>query len=549
MIYRLTLTLAVAALACLGPALAAQPEGRDTGRLSHRWLFTYDDMREPAEVDRVISLFPRAQAAGFNGVVFPANVAESSVEALREAAKQYRLALIPLVMEHPQDHNNIEGVPSRDALFVAHDGIATFLPDNPTKLLGGDFENAVGNRFPDWSFQDNEGVSSFADHEVMHGGRTSLRMENFAAGPHGSCHLSQSVKLQPYRQYHISIWVKTSDLDARVVEVEVIAPEGEENINFQTFGVQDTQDWTRYNLGFNSLDHTDAIVYVGVRRGKSGRVWVDDLVLEEVGLVNVLSRPGCPVTVRGEDGHVYQEGKDFEKIFDPNLNVWTAYHEPPVIHLTPTTRIKEGERLRVSYYHPVLINRGKVTWCLTEPSVFESWREQIERVNRQFHPPAFFMNHDEVRVANWCESCRSKHMTAGQLLAENIRRCAAIIREVRPDAEIWEWNDMFDPMMNARDPYFLCREGGMLGSWEGLDKDIGIVNWATRMKGRNCRFFADRGEKQILAGYYDHDEDGSGIAEWLRNTENVPGIVGAMYTTWEDKFDAMEAWAKRAWGE
>ena len=38
------------------------------------------------------------------------------------------------------------------------------------------------------------------------------------------------------------------------------------------------------------------------------------------------------------------------------------------------------------------------------------------------------------------------------------------------------------------------------------------------------------------------------IAEWRRNTESVPGIVGAMYTTWEDKYEAMDVWARKAWG-
>jgi hypothetical protein len=56
------------------------------------------------------------------------------------------------------------------------------------------------------------------------------------------------------------------------------------------------------------------------------------------------------------------------------------------------------------------------------------------------------------------------------------------------------------------------------------------------------------GLRQILSGYYDSDEDGAAIAEWLRNTKDVPGIVGAMYTTWENKYGAMQPWAKQAWG-
>jgi len=55
--------------------------------------------------------------------------------------------------------------------------------------------------------------------------------------------------------------------------------------------------------------------------------------------------------------------------------------------------------------------------------------------------------------------------------------------------------------------------------------------------------------KQILSGYYDHDEDGSEIAAWLANTQGIPGVVGCMYTTWEDKTGAVEAWAEKAWGK
>jgi hypothetical protein len=138
-------------------------------------------------------------------------------------------------------------------------------------------------------------------------------------------------------------------------------------------------------------------------------------------------------------------------------------------------------------------------------------------------------------------------MTPGQLLAWNVRKAAGIIREVRPDAEVWVWSDMFDPQHNAVDQYYAVN-GSLKGSWEGLDPAIGIVNWHGGLMGKNCQFFADLKLKQILSGYYDGDEDGSRIAKWIDNTRNVPGIVGAMYTTWEDKYDAMDAWAQKAWG-
>jgi len=171
----------------------------------------------------------------------------------------------------------------------------------------------------------------------------------------------------------------------------------------------------------------------------------------------------------------------------------------------------------------------------------------VKRINDLIHPAAFLMSHDELRVMNQCALCRSKQMTPGELLAWNVHQAAQIIRGIRPDAGIWVWSDMFDPMHNAVE-HFYAVNGPLTGSWKGLDKDVGIVNWYGSLQGKNCQFFADLGLKQILSGYYDGDEDGSVITAWRNNTRDVSGIVGAMYTTWQDKYDAMDVWAKHAWG-
>ncbi len=495
----------------------------------------------------MIARFPRAKADGYNGVAFSYNIAASKAAQLRQAARKYGLDLIVIVMGGAHDRNYVEGVLSRDALFVAHDGTATFQPDNPTRVINGDFENVTGNHFNGWSLQDDEGVTTFADHEVTHSGKTSLRMENIGKNQYQHCRLAQPLKLQPYRQYRISFWVKSENLAGVEPEVKVLTADSQNGISFQTFHTERTQDWTHYDLVFNSLDHTDAMLYLGSWSGKEGKLWWDDLNVEEIGLVNVLRRPGCPVTVRGENGTTYQEGRDYEPIIDPQLHPWHAYHTPPAIKLTANTRIAEGERLRVSYYHPLIIYEDRVTSCLSEPKIFADWEEEVRRANALLHPAAFFMSHDELRVINQCALCQSKHMTPGQLLAWNVHKAAQIIRKIRPDAEIWVWSDMFDPYHNAVDHYYAVN-GSLKGSWKGLDKGIGIVNWYGSLMGKNCRFFADRGLRQILSGYYDGDEDGSAIAQWLRNTRGIPGIVGAMYTTWEDKYDAMDVWAQKAWG-
>jgi hypothetical protein len=245
---------------------------------------------------------------------------------------------------------------------------------------------------------------------------------------------------------------------------------------------------------------------------------------------------------------MFREGQDYEKISDPQFHPWIVWRgASPTIKLTPESRIKPGQHLRVSYYHPVTIYEDRINFCLSEPKVFDDWKEDIQRANELLHPAGFFMSHDEIRCMNQCAQCRSMNMTAGQLLAWNVHKAAAIIREVRPDASIWVWNDMFDPMHNAVDHYYAVN-GTLAGSWKGLEKDVGIVNWNGGLMGKNCQFFADLGLKQILSGYYDSDENGDAIHQWMDSAKSVPGITGAMYTTWEAKYGAMSLWAKKAWG-
>lgn len=511
------------------------------------WLFIWRDMSDPKEVDRVIARLPRAHADGYNGVAFAANVAPAKAAELRQAAKKYGLDLVAIVMGGGPDRNYTEGVPVKDALFMTHGGTATFLPDDPTQVANADFEDVNGNHFKNWAFQDDEGVTTFADHDVTHSGKTSLRMENVEKNDAKHCRIEQPLKLQPYRQYHISFWLKTEGLQPANPEIKLLTTDAGHEINFQTFHADATQDWKHYDLAFNSREYSAGNLYIGTWWGKTGKMWWDDLKVEEIGLVNVLRRPGCPVTVRGEDGTTYAEGRDYQQIVDPILHPWQAYHEPPVIKFTPNTRITDGQRLRVSYYHPVIVYEDRVNFCLSEPKIFESWQAEVEKANELLHPAAFLMSHDEIRVANQCALCRSKGMTAGELLAWNVHKAAGIIRQVRPDAEIWVWSDMFDPMHNAVDNYYAVN-GTLKGSWKGLDPSIGIVNWNGDAKGKNSQFFADLGLKQILSGYYDGDEDGSAIATWRANVKGVPGVLGAMYTTWQDKYDAMDAWAKQAWG-
>lgn len=62
--------------------------------------------------------------------------------------------------------------------------------------------------------------------------------------------------------------------------------------------------------------------------------------------------------------------------------------------------------------------------------------------------------------------------------------------------------------------------GDLAGSWEGLDKDVIIIPWYFGKRNESLKFFADRGHRQIIAGYYDSKPEQ--IRDWLDVAKKSP---------------------------
>ena len=84
--------------------------------------------------------------------------------------------------------------------------------------------------------------------------------------------------------------------------------------------------------------------------------------------------------------------------------------------------------------------------------------------------------------------------------------------------------------------------GDLTGSWEGLEKDVVIVNWNSGKAAESLKFFADRGHRQLIAGYYDGPL--ANTRQWLGKTKDIPGVLGVMFTTWKSDYSQLEAFAK-----
>src|SRR3984957_16615690 len=163
------------------------------------------------------------------------------------------------------------------------------------------------------------------------------------------------------------------------------------------FHLPSTTDWTKISMLFNSLDLQKVGLYAGVWGGKAGKLWLDDWSVEEVGPVNVLHRPGTPVTVRSEDGATtFAEGKDYAALGEGQLHPWRDDGEAAALKLIPGGRIHDGDKLRVSWYHSMLVNDSQVTVCMAEPEVYEIVDREVKLLTERLHPRRIVLNMDEI---------------------------------------------------------------------------------------------------------------------------------------------------------
>ena len=517
--WRFVLAVVTAWMVC-GAAQAKAPE--------QLWLYYATNLQVKDAVEKIEPVWRRAAKAGYTHVLLvDAKFARlgdlggmerqyfGNVEKARKLAAELKLELVPALFHVGYSNNMLwhdpnlaEGLPVRDAKFVVKGNVAQLVADPPV-----DFSK----------------VSFIDDVIKVSGTEATLR------DPKGNARMAYRVKVAPFRCYHVSVKVRTNDFRAEP-RVNVLGAKGGASLQQQNLGVKRTQDWTEHHVVFNSLENDSVTVYFGVWGGGKGELAWKDWKIEEAGPVNILRRPGTPVVVKG-----YEEGKDYEPIVDPQLGnkpykgEYKSWHEPPVIR---TRGIADGTELRISWYHPAIIYDGQVSCCPSEPKTMELLADEAKRLKAAFGTRGYMMSHDEIRTLNWDEACTKRGLDAGQILAVNVRACTKLL-----EGSTYVWSDMFDPHHNAvAGDYYLVR-GSLAGSWEGLDPSVVIMNWNFGKRDQSLQFFAERGHKQVIAGYYDHEV--AQVDRWLESAAKVEGVVGVMYTTWRNNYADIEAFAER----
>jgi len=237
--------------------------------LPHRWVYVSRQLRSDQDVEQIREIARTASAKGLNGLVLAVGLDSIDVkppeylprlQAVKKIADENHLEIVPNVFSAgygggilAHDKNLAEGLPVRGALYRVKGNEARIEPEVPVKDGGAAVENA-------WT---------------------------------------REIDVRPYRCYRITFRAKTEDLapaqpfSSGPFRLMVQTADGR-NLTPWRAPVPSTTDWKEVRWGFNSLWYDKVRITIGVPGEKKGKAWVDSVQVEEIGLINVLRRPGTP---------------------------------------------------------------------------------------------------------------------------------------------------------------------------------------------------------------------------------------------------------------
>ncbi|MEK6622384.1 MAG: hypothetical protein AABZ13_07870, partial [Planctomycetota bacterium] len=528
------------------------------GEYPYRLFYVSSKLDNDGEVRKVCSVVRSAAGAGFNGMVFSSPGLErlgvefsDYVKRLKEVAsvcKENNIEVIPMVFSLNSDDstvfhdkNLVEGLPVKDAPFIVWNGDAVLIPDQSVRFPNGGFEDYVGDQIKLYQLQDVAVQVIFADKAVHKEGKASLRFEKQEQDAGTKGYVAQEVRVKPYRSYKVTFWVKTEGLNPPTSFLPQV--QGKDNRILMELNpvLQTIGDWRRMTFGFNSCDNSTVKIYLGLSNWVSGKLWVDDLNIEEVAPLNVLSRPGTPVAIRNKKtGATYEESCDFAPIVDSKMN-FRFDHDEPLVKIVPNSSIKDDDRLLISFYQGIALHELQVSFCMSEPKLFELWHDQALAIHEAIVPNKYFLNVTQVRTGGTCETCKQRGISMAQILGDCVTRQRGIVREINPNAEVFIWSDMLDDNHNARNNYYLV-DGDLTGSWKYIPKDLIIVCWYHKLRNESMHHFSSRGFNTLAC--VNADKGVGETRDWLQALKNTPDANGAMYTSFENDYTKLASFGR-----
>ena len=421
-------------------------------------------------------------------------------------------------------------------------------------MVNGSFEEGVKG----WRLDPRVDIS--VDSTCAASGKNSLHFKVMGKEPGRQLRVWYEFKCKPFQQLALTYKVKTKNMQGSRPSFGIASvavgkvpglPDGFRYLThrtktpFERLPLKSTNDWREVRLVFNTFEFSKVSIALGCWSGKSGEFWIDDVRIEPASFLNVNRRKECAVKVTSADGKItYTEGKDYSKIVDPKMGRvrWVGdfndAHTGPVVKVLPGSRIKEGDTVLASYYH-VGLSRNSASICLNNPATLKYITRAVEWLQKTIQPDGFLIGIDEHRAYGYDPECEKSGMNAAQALNKIARYCHKEIKRIAPKADIYMWNDMFDPFSNCKKGryYYLIKDKDALwNSWVGLPKDIIILRWSPDSKAgaaKSMEHWQKLGMKFIeFPGYFDSAVFNPASESILETAKENPCCAGAAFAQW-----------------
>jgi hypothetical protein len=578
----LALMIGLAGILPARPANAAEPQLRFVRIDANLYVDPVSDLLKIAQA---------AKAAGANAIVFddfkatsyssPEYVAQREqwlkpMRQLRDGIRALGLKLIITAFAtgycggaEAHDVTITTGYPLKNAPMIVRNNQLAAIPT--AKLINGSFENYAGNDPDWWNYQDAPGAATFIDTAIVKTGRASLRFDS-AGAVGGQTRIFADMPVTPFQQYRLRFWVRTENLTVDYLGPYISRADGTRSLTAQEWstsapngertyfsrGRQLNLGWTEMRIAFNSLDSNRITIALGAWGVTSGRMWVDDVRLETVPLLNLIRRPDLPLTVRTSSGTLLREGIDVARLSDPLLGKlpysgsYDTYHNPLAIGVPVGSRLRDGDTVKVNGYHALVTAKAAASCSWNSPRTAAIARRIFKTLEADINPDGYLFNIDEVRTGGF-EPADEAYPSSAAALAAHATRIARIIRS-ETGHKPYVWCDMFDPEMNAVKNYYqvagtLERAGNLISPADMVIvnwKDANAATWDAASAQRSVKYFAGRGFTQVIAGFYDYPV-GSNHRLWQAAIAGMPRIAGSMYTTWQSNYSQIARFGSLWW--
>ncbi|MBI5727994.1 MAG: family 20 glycosylhydrolase [Ignavibacteriales bacterium] len=274
------------------------------------------------------------------------------------------------------------------------------------------------------------------------------------------------------------------------------------------------------------------------------------------GLKNVLVTETSKIIVKSTDKkNIYREWKDYEVI--PFELRYPYRKDAPALVLKrmPGGNIENQQTVIVSYnYGPE--EREWSTYCPSENKTYEIMFSVLETVIEIFKPRYINIAHDEIFGMNADSRCRQRKLNNADLLAEDINRLYAYIKDKDSSIQVMMWDDMLDPWHLGGLDGMQVLYGGIKGQTapaiDKIAKDIIILLWWYEDNDRIGKmehgpgYFSNKGFRYCVCPW----DSKSNIDQWCSILQQSPGCLGMMGTAWrgwtKDR-GSIEYCARRAW--